>query len=409
MLHPNKAIQTILDHTPTLPSETAALGETIDRVLAEKLKARDDLPPFDNSAMDGYAVKAADLQGADQKNPVRLLVRETVRAGRLSCQEVQAGEAVKIMTGAPLPKGADAVVMKERTISDGDGMVDVLHCPEPGDHIRPKGEDMRAGDPLLSPGTLLRHYEVALLAAQGVTKVKVIRKAQVAILATGDELVPTAGALSPGKIRNSNGPAILAALSKWRISAKDLGIVPDDEKEMEKRLRGALSQADVVLVSGGVSVGDFDYTRALFAKLGVQEVFWKVAIKPGKPLLFGIHSGGSGPGKLVFGLPGNPVSALVCLEEFVRPALEKLCGHVPTRPSYHLQGRALNDYPKPKDRQQYLFCRVSSDRKGFALHILRPQGSARLCMTTQANALAIGPIGVRRIRKGDALAFRWLK
>ena len=184
----------------------------------------------------------------------------------------------------------------------------------------------------------------------------------------------------------------------------DLGIVKDDPERMEEALRSALPESDVLLVSGGVSVGDFDYTKTLLEKLGWKEVFWRVAIKPGKPLLFGLYRE-----KLVFGLPGNPISVLVCLEEFVRPALEKLRGYVPGHPSYHLRGRADDDYPKPADRQQYLFCRAEPEGDDYRLRILRPQGSAMMGMAARANALAISPIGVRRVRRGDVLPFRWLK
>ena len=232
---------------------------------------------------------------------------------------------------------------------------------------------------------------------------------RVAVLATGDELTQSSEPLAHGQIRNSNGPALVAALSRWDIPAVDMGIVKDDPKELGSALAAALAEADVVVVTGGVSVGDFDYTKAVLQELGVREIFWKVAIKPGKPLLFGVHEAAGASPKLVFGLPGNPLAALGCLEEFVRPALEKLQGYAPKHQSYHLAGQTLNDYPKPQDRQQYLFCRASPGPKGYELTIIRPQGSAMLAMASQANALAVAPAGVSRVRRGETLRFRWLK
>lgn len=409
MIPPEEALGLILEHARALGKETVALERSVERVLAEDLHARDSLPPFDSSAMDGYALRAEDVKNASPRKPVELAIRETVRAGAREPAGIKAGEAARIMTGAPLPGGADSVVMLERTLPGADGRVKIPQATEAGSHVRAKGEDVRAGSLLLKKGSLLRPYEIALLAAQGISEVPVVRRPRVAVVATGDELLRVSESLSDGHIRNSNGPAVLAALSRWNIPAADLGIVGDDPGEIRRALTTALSQADVVLASGGVSAGDFDFTRAVFPELGIREIFWKTAIKPGKPLLFGVHGGRGAPLKLAFGLPGNPISVLVCLEEFVRPALEKLQGYAPKYPSYHLAGKALNDYPKPKDRQQYIFCRATPGPEGYELRIIRPQGSAMLGMAVEANALAISPMGVARVRRGDSLAFRWLK
>ncbi len=408
MLPATEALRLILKHASVLDHETVLLSKAGGRILARDLKAPDSLPPFDNSAMDGYAVRAADLKAASAKNPVELTVRGVVRAGAGARAKLKAGEAARIMTGAPLPRGADSVVMQERVLPGAPGRVKMTQPAKAGDHIRARGEDVKAGSLLLKKSIPLRPYEIALLAAQGLTKIPVIRRPTVAILATGDELVACSRqSLAHGKIRNSNGPAMLAALSRWDIPAVDLGIIKDDPKKLQTALRSALSQADVILVSGGVSVGDFDYTKAAFPKAGLREIFWRVAVKPGKPLLFGVSK--RRPTKLVFGLPGNPLAVLVCLEEFVRPALEKLQGHAPKHASYHLLGKTVNDYPKPKDRQQYLFCQAKRGPEGYDLRIIRPQGSAMLGMAAQANALAIAPLGVARVRQGESLPFRWLK
>ncbi|MBI4386969.1 MAG: molybdopterin molybdotransferase MoeA [Elusimicrobia bacterium] len=404
MLAPEKALRSILENVPILPPEPTALSDCAGRILAEDIRAREDLPPFDNSAMDGFAVITEECRGASQRTPVRLKVKKTLRAGSLAETELRPGEAIRIMTGAPLPGGADAVVMKEATSCEEPATVRILQAPELGEHIRRHGEDVGAGDLILTKGTRIRPYEIALLAAQGILRVRVVRRARVALLATGDELLEPSRPLTPGKIRNSNGFALAAALSRWNISCVYAGIVPDDPVLMRKALEKSISEADVLLVSGGVSAGDFDYTKTLLEALGLRTVFWKVAIKPGKPLLFGLWRG-----KPVFGLPGNPVAAMVCLEEFVRPALEKMQGFSPAYPSYHLRGRLENDYPKDKLRQQYLFCEVSEGPKGFQVRLIRPQGSAMLGMACKANALALGPIGVGLLRRSTEISFRWLK
>ncbi len=425
MLTPEEALRQILTHAPVLPPETVPLEQAEGRVLAEELFAQSELPPFDNSAMDGFAVRAEDIAEASQDRPGRLKMMDVIRAGSLPRLALQPGQAIKIMTGAPIPEGADAVVMKEFTGSREDDWVDIFRAPLKNENIRPKGEDIRVGQSLARAGLRVRPYDVALLAAQGFRTLSVVQKPKVAILATGDELVSLAEPLAPGKIRNSNGPAIAAFLSRWNVPFRDLGIVGDDPVKLQEILREAFVFADVLLVSGGVSVGDFDHTKAILEKSGVKEIFWKAAIKPGKPIFYGLKTDeGGGQGhwpspypepragcgkKIVFGLPGNPISALVCLEEFVRPALEKLQGFAPKHPSYHLQGKAVNAYPKPKDRQQYLFCNARGNENAWELEILRPQGSAMLGMACQANALAVARIGIDRVRPGDSLPFRWIK
>lgn len=407
-LAPEEALRLVVESARPLGEETVPLARCVDRVLARELRAACALPPFDNSAMDGFAVRARDLEGATAERPIELAVLETVRAGATGRLRVAPGQAVRIMTGAPMPDGADSVVMVERT-RPGPGASVLFDRPTlAGSHVRARGEDVAAGAPLLAAGARLRPYDVALLAAQGLTEVAVIRRPLVAILATGDELVDAAAALAPGKIRNSNGPALEAGLSRWDVPCENLGVAPDEPAALRAALENALARADVLLVTGGVSVGDFDFTKAALEELGVREVFWKVAMKPGKPLFFGVREA-RGRRQLAFGLPGNPIAALVCLEEFVRPALERLQGHAPAHESYHLEGAALNEYPKPADRRQYLFCEARRGAGGYELTIIRPQGSAMLGMASKANALAVAPAGVSRVARGDRLRFRWLK
>lgn len=408
MLSVEEALQKVLENVAVLPAERASLERAVGRVLAEDLDVREGLPPFDNSAMDGFAVRSRDLAGAAQGRPIRLRVREVVRAGAGAPAALVAGEAVRIMTGAPVPEGADAVVMKELVIQDGGGWVELGRLPAPGDNIRPRWEDVRPGEPLLPRGRVLRAYEIALLAAQGMAEVPVIGRPSAAVLATGDELVDLREpALRDGQIRDSNGPALAAALQHWGASVRPLGIAQDDPGLLRAAL-GRGKGADLLIVSGGVSVGDFDLTRGLLEEIGMRTVFWKVAMKPGKPLLFGLIPG---PERVVpvFGLPGNPVSALVCAELFVRPALEMMQGKSLAYPSWHLEGVVANGYRMHDERRHFLFCEAREAAGGFALHIIRPQGSAMVGMACRANALAMAPLGRRELRPGDRVPFRWLK
>ncbi|TBR26423.1 molybdopterin molybdenumtransferase MoeA, partial [bacterium] len=343
-----------------LGAEDVLVARALGRVLAEDLSAREDLPSFDNSAMDGYAVRERDLTGASKTAPKSLRVLDTVRAGASPAQSVEPGTAVPIMTGAPLPPGADAIVMRE-CAQRVNGTVSVLVAPMPGEHVRRAGEDVRRGDPLLAAGTTLRAYEVALLCAQGFGTVRAVRRPRAAVLPTGDEL--------GGALRDSNGPALAALLGRWGADARALPPARDEAAALGDALAAALEGTDLLVVTGGVSAGDFDLTRPALEALGVQVVFHKVAMKPGKPLLFGTLGR-----TLVFGLPGNPVAALLCAEEFVRPALEGLQGREGVPPSYHLRGVLTDPYPGAKGRRQYLYCSCRREDGRFLLTPIRPQG-----------------------------------
>lgn len=405
MISARQAQDLIASHAAPLPPETVELRRAIDRVLAVDLPAAQDLPPFASSAMDGYALRAADAKGATARKPVNLKVLGVIGAGSTSRVKVGPGETMRIMAGAPLPEGADAIVNDEfaRPIN---GVVAIVKAPKAGNSVRPRGEDVRKGQPLVARGTLLRPYEVALLAAQGMAAVPVIRRPRVLVFSSGDELAGPGESLGFGRVRDSNGPGVIAALTRWGVDAIDGGIVPDEPGALKAALTRALSgAADVILVSGGSSAGDFDYTRPVFLELGLREVFWKVAIKPGRPLLFATAFD-----SLLFGLPGSPVSSLLCLEEFVRPALERLQGRQMKFPVYRLRGRAKSEFACEPARQQFLYCRAEPlPSGGYELDIVKPQGASMIGMACQANALALAPAGLAKVRRGDTLAFRWLK
>lgn len=307
-----------------LPTEWVPGDDALGRALAEDVHARRTLPPWDNSAMDGYAVRSQDVAGP---LPVRLTVGETVFAGGHPTRELTPGTCARIMTGAPLPPGADAVVMRERTRSapDAPDAVDILEAAGPGSFVRPRGEDAKEGDVLLRRGTPLGIPELALLWAQGQGAVPVPRRPRVAVLSTGDELCRVDEPPGDG-IVDVNAPALALAVRRAGGVPTLLGIARDTREAIQE----ALSRAegfDVVLTSAGVSVGDHDFVKDALEALGVKRHFWRVAIKPGKPLVVGQRGGA-----LFVGLPGNPTSSLVTFELFVRPALRRLLGHADVEP-----------------------------------------------------------------------------
>jgi len=305
----------IIESVQPLAIEKVSLLDAAGRAVAEDVIANQPLPLFDNSAMDGYAVRAEDC------NPgTTLPLNGYVPAGgKLDCQ-VKAGTAVKIMTGAPMPPGADAIVPFEETEEAAD-KVTILGKVKKGSHIRWKGEDIKPGDRIIEAGTVLRPAEISLLASFGMPMVKVRRRVRVAILSTGDELQELDELRFEGGIINSNSWALAAALREIGAEPLMLGIARDNLESLREKLSDGL-QADVLITSAGVSAGDRDYVREVLEELGVEQKFWKINIKPGKPTAFGMH--GNTP---VFALPGNPVSTMITFEEFVRPALLKMMGH----------------------------------------------------------------------------------
>jgi len=402
LLDPDKALRLVLDAVRPLPVEERPLETCAGYALAEEIAAACDLPSFDNSAMDGYAVREEDARGATSKSPVQLPISQVIAAGTVP-GALAAGTAAKIMTGAPMPAGADAVLPKEYTREE-EGRVLLLEAPDVGDHVRRRGDDIRAGAPLVEGGRRLRAYEIGLLAGQGFGELRVHRKPRAAILSSGDELVPFREPVGAGRIRNSSAPALSAMVASWGMEPVGCPIAPDREEAIKTAIDRALEGADALLLCGGVSVGDFDHTRAALISLGFEESFWRVAIRPGKPLLFGTLGG-----KPVFGLPGNPISTLVTAEVFVRPALEKMAGLRGGVDAFDRVGVIEEAFDKPRALRHFLFCSMRSDEDGVArLRVLQPQGSAMLTMGAKADALAVGPIGAARLEPGMEVRFKRL-
>jgi molybdopterin molybdotransferase len=319
MVEVGEALARVLAELPALEGEMVALPASRGRVLRQEVRSPRDVPPFRNSAMDGFAVRAADIAGASSDRPAVLAVAETVAAGSVARRPLEAGRAIRIMTGAPVPDGADTVVRVEDTDPGDDAVAVRVAVPE-GANVRHPGEDVRRGDVVLEPGRAIRPADIGVLASIGVAVLRVARRPRVAIIATGDELVELGQPLGPGQIVNSNAYTLAAAVEDLGGEAVVLGIVPDRPEALRSAFARGL-RADILLSTGGVSVGNFDFVRTILAELGYRESFWKVAQKPGKPLSFG-HCGQTP----VFGLPGNPVSALVCFYVYVAPAIRAMMG-----------------------------------------------------------------------------------
>jgi molybdopterin molybdotransferase len=371
----------ILGAVAPLESAMVPLRDALGLVTARDIVAGEAVPPFANTAMDGYAVRAGETAGAAPEAPVRLAVVGELPAGREPTQAVGQGEAIRIMTGAPMPDGADAVVMVEYTERDGDS-VRVLHAAQPGDHVRLAGGDLARGALVFTAGTVLGAAHVGVLASLGVHEVQAVRRARVGVLSTGDELVER-GELRPGQIRDSNRPMLLALVAEAGADAVDLGVAPDDEAVINRTLEDALASCDVVLTSGGVSVGEYDYVKAALDRLGGLQS-WQVAIKPAKPLAFGVIGGTP-----VFGLPGNPVSSLVSFELFARPALLQMMGHS-RRFRPEVGAAAAHPMPRKPDGKLHLDrVWVQAEGGGFVAARTGAQASNVLSAAAAANGLAL--------------------
>jgi molybdopterin molybdotransferase len=397
MLSVEEARDRILSVVSTVGEERVPLLNALDGVLAEDVTATEDNPPFANSAMDGFALRSDDVSDASADRPVPLSIVETIPAGYAPAREVMSGTASRIMTGAMVPAGADAVVMVEKTRVEGN-VVFISDKAQRGQHIRPPGESVRAGETILRRGQRIRPAEMAMLAALNVAEPLVFRRPRVAVISTGDELTPLGEPLQPGKIRDSNRYGLYGQVIEAGAEPLDLGIARDDPEVIESRLREGLARADALVTSGGVSVGDYDVVKDVLLKLGELR-FWRVAMKPGKPQAFG-----QALGKPVFALPGNPVSSLVVFELFVRPALRKMAGHTdwfrPTRRA--VMAEAIE--PDATGRTNYARVVLTEQDGRLTARPTGSQGSGVLRSLVLANGLAVvEPAGVSANAEVDVI------
>ena len=419
-----------------LAVEAVAVDASLGRVLAEDVVARVTLPPWDNSAMDGYAILAADVAGATEEAPVRLSVTGEVPAGGVADRHVEHGSAIRIATGAPIPEGADAVVPVEGTTPlDAAGSagprgrdaagplpaaIDVHEPGRVGAHIRRRGSDLVEGAMILTSGSAVTPAAVALAAGAGLAALPVRRRARVAVLATGNEVRPAGTQLGAAGIPDANGPGLRALVAAAGAEPIDLGIAPDELEDVTGRLRRALADgADAIVVAGGVSVGPYDVVKLAFEAVG-EIGLWRVAVQPGKPFAFGTAPRGNGDGQaLLFGLPGNPVSSFVTFELFVRPAIRALSGR---RDLYRPvdRGSLLDETRKAQNRRAFLRATAERDADGAPKrdelgrvrlrlsHGPAGQGSHVLSALAAADALAIVPEAAEVHRAGDPVDLWWL-
>lgn len=396
-----EAQKVVLDAAPVLGLEKISILEALGRVLGEEIVAERDNPPWDNSAMDGFAVRWEDIrqEQAIQK-PVTLSVIEDVPAGTMPSKAVGCGQAIRIMTGAPIPRGADTVLKVEDTEHTSDSVR--VFKPEPkGANIRPQGEDVKKGECIIAKGTRIRPSEAGMLAILAKPFVFVHQRPRVAILSTGDELADLDERFSEEKIINSNSYGIAAAVQEAGSIPFLLGIARDTPMALKEKISQGLN-ADVLVLSGGVSMGDYDFTKAVFRELGAEMNFWKLAIRPGQPLAFGKIQG-----KLAFGLPGNPVSSMVTFEQLVRPALLKMSG----RRSYGrpvVQAVFQERFFKRTDRRHFLRGILTMEEGVFKVRTTGDQGSGILTSMVKANCLIDVPVEVEKLNPGDEVSVQLL-
>jgi molybdopterin molybdotransferase len=395
MISVDEALNRILARIPVLGLEKVDILGSLGRVIGEDILAPRDIPPLDNSAMDGYAVRVADIRGASRERPISLQVIEDLPAGALPQRSVAKGQAVRIMTGAPVPGGADAVVMVEDTERAGHE-VRVFLGISSGENIRRAGEYIREGDRVIAKGSVIGAAEVGMLASVGRAFVHVHQRPVVAILCTGNELVDVDEGVADHKIVSSNSYTLSAQVMECMALPLQLGIAKDVAAEIEEKLRRGL-RADVVLSSAGVSVGDYDLVKDVLGRIGFRMEFWGVAMRPGQPLAFGTIEG-----KPTFGLPGNPVSSMVSFEQFVRPSLLRMMGHRRLfRPL--VEAVLKEEISKNPGRRHFIRARVSMERDRYVVTTTGPQGSGILNSMVEANGLIIVPEEATEIKAGETV------
>ncbi len=398
MITVEKAQRLIVRHSRRLGAQRLSLTESLGCVLAENIRVSLELPHWDNAAMDGFALRSRDTGSASGEGPVRLKIQGVVKAGDNPRAAVGRGEAMRIMTGAVIPRGADAVVAKEDAVR-ANGLLEIRRFVQPGSHIRRKGEEWKAGERLPWKDTAITPGTAGFLAALGHARVNVYARPRVAVVVTGSELVRCGGALRRGKIYDSNSVMLVSALRGMGIVPALAVTVKDDPSSIRNVLRRAFRECDAMILAGGVSMGDYDYSKKILSDLGVRPVFWKVSQKPGKPMYFGTKGR-----RLVFGLPGNPASAFVCFYEYVWPALRRQMGHA--APFLPRKNGPLERGIRPDpSKTVFLKARIHSKGGRDSIEILRHQASHMISSLHEAQGLAVIQPGGKNIPKGGTVAF----
>ncbi|MFZ1729368.1 MAG: gephyrin-like molybdotransferase Glp [Bacteroidota bacterium] len=386
-------------------AESAVLGTTIKplsrvtgEILAEDITAKNPMPPFDSSSMDGYAIRSADIANADVGHPVTLSVAGTIHAGEAADTAVKRRSAIKIMTGAPIPRGADAVIMKE-LVTETDSGIEISTPIRSGTSIRRRGAEFKKGAVVLLSGTLITPPVAGLLASAGCARVRVFKKPRVSLVVTGDEVRPVTAELKAGQIRDSNSTALSSALNMLGVSEVRMTRAADAPAQISQVIGEALRSSDIVITVGGISVGDHDYVREALHSLRVKEHFWRIAMKPGKPNFFGTKGK-----KLIFALPGNPVSALLSFHLLIRPAIARMTGQSLPEPLI-IHARLTGDLKKQAGRMEFVRVRISKDGKGgFIVAPLRGQESHMLSGLASANGIYRFPKSATSVQRNRSIA-----
>lgn len=400
MIRIEEALNKILDAVSPLGLEKVNLLDALGRVIGEDIHAGRAIPPKDNSAMDGYALRAEDTLGASEETPTILEVVEDIPAGSIPKKRIGPGQAARIMTGAPIPEGADAVVRMEDSRKEGN-RVAILVATEAGQDIRRAGEDVKPGEKVISRGDVIRPAEVGMLASLGRSFIFVHQRPLVAVVATGDELTDIDDPLSPWKIVSSNSYSLAALVLDCGAIPMQIGIAKDRRDDLIAKFRAAM-RADLIVSSGGVSVGDYDLVKEVMKEEGNRVQFWRVAMKPGRPLAFGAL--GEVP---IVGLPGNPVSSMVSFEQFIRPAILKMMGHTNLFRRI-VRARLGEDITKNSGIRHFIRARIQRDGSGYTVVTTGEQGSGILKSMVRANGLIILPEEVTTVRAGETVAVQLL-
>jgi molybdopterin molybdotransferase len=416
MIKVSQAKKIILNTIKPIGSETVMLREALGRVLAESVYSHIDVPGFDNSAMDGFALRSGDSIRVSKDKPKILQVIEDIKAGDVPKKVLRQNQVARIMTGAMIPRGADCVVMVEETEKIENNFIKIFREIKKGEHIRKKGEDIKNKERILEKGRRLNAQDIGLLASIGKSKIKVAKKPKVAFLVTGDEVIDVHEKLTPGKIRSSNSYTLYGQIIDSGGIPENLGIARDRPQELEKKIKLGLN-CNLMITSGGVSVGDYDLVKDTLKRLGTNFKFWKVRMRPGKPLAFGLIStkniGGSaahcgGRGIPVFGLPGNPVSSMISFEIFVRPSILKMLGQ---KEDIHKEVDAIlqEDIEKKKGLKHFLRAMTFWKDDSYYTGTTGPQGSAILKSMSLANSIIILPEEEEFIKRGTRVKVRFLE
>lgn len=404
MIPLDKALKIVLNQVKSVKTEKTGLLFSPGRVLAEDIYAKGNIPSFDRSAMDGYAVRLGDTKGASYEHPVTLKVIENLPAGYTTDKAIKRNEAIKIMTGAPMPKGSNGVVMVEYTKIASHSQVNIFREVKPGENVGKTGEDVKKGELILKKGTFIRSSEIGMLASLGKTKVNVFKKPKVSIIPTGDEVVDIEKKLNKGKIRDSNSFSIYSEVLSCGGEPVRLGIAGDNKRDILRKIKKAVAiDSDIIILSGGVSVGDYDIVKDVLIDSGVKPLFWKVSMKPGKPTFFGLLGK-----RLVFGLPGYPVSSIIVFELMVRPALMAMLN----RKGYERKKvLAILDKEISHKKGRRNFMRGIASLKNGVYHVAPTgtQKSAALKSMVLANSLIEVPEDIKKIKAGSRVWIRLLE